>query len=188
MVLKTLRRAAFLDRDGTLNYDPGYISRPEDYHLFPGVGKELRRLRDAGFLLILVTNQAGIARGLIKPEDLERVHEKMNSDLALDGAALDAIFVCPHHPDFPAPGIDSPCLCRKPAPGMVFQAREKFGIDLSRSFAIGDRTSDTQMGINAGIQPILLAEPSIPSPKLNDVIVCGNLREAVDWIMKHHEV
>ncbi|NLI77886.1 MAG: HAD-IIIA family hydrolase [Candidatus Riflebacteria bacterium] len=177
------RRAVFLDRDGTLNPDPGYISRPEDFALFPGVGKELRRLREKGFLLVVVTNQSGVARGKFTPETLAAIHARMTASLGEDGAAPDAIYVCPHHPGYPRTGRPNLCLCRKPAPGLVLRAAEEMGIDLAGSFVVGDRVKDAQMGINAGVRPVLVAQPGVVFPDLPGVAVATSFGGAVDWIL-----
>ncbi|HOT30194.1 MAG TPA: HAD family hydrolase [Candidatus Ozemobacteraceae bacterium] len=179
-----MRRAVFLDRDGTLNPDPGYISRPEDFELFPETPKTLRRLRDAGFLLIIVTNQSGVARGIIPPASLERIHEKMRRELERAGAAPDAIYVCPHHPDFPQPGhaAGTACGCRKPEPGLVIRAIADWKIDAASSFVVGDRMTDVQMGLAAGVPPVLVG-PKKPSDLPPHVPCLPDLPAAVDWIL-----
>lgn len=176
-----MRKAVFLDRDGTLNPDPGYISNPDDYELFPGVALALAQLKKAGYLLILVTNQSGISRGLISCEQLETVHEKMQNLLAAAGATLDAIYFCPHHPDFPPINGVSDCNCRKPRPGMVLQAISDFAIDRDKSYLIGDRTNDIQAAVNAKIQPVCISLQ--PAPGYDDVPTFATLKEAVNWIL-----
>lgn len=170
-----MKPTIFLDRDGTLNPDPGYISDPDDFDLFPDVGAALKRLQDAGYLLVLITNQSGIARGIIKPEQLEAIHNKLKKLLQKHGVTLAAIYHCPHHPDF-----GSPCDCRKPKPGMIHLATNDLDIDLENSFMIGDRESDVKMAINAGLQPVLVkSENYRPDgvPKFND------LTEAASYIL-----
>lgn len=177
------RPAVFLDRDGTLNPDPGYISRPEDFELFPGVGRALRRLQERGYRLVVVTNQSGVARGLIAPEALAAIHKKLTARLAEEGVTLDAIYVCPHHHEFPPETVPNLCSCRKPAPGLIWQAAADLGLDLGRSFAIGDRLTDGQMAVNAGVKPVLVSSspPSVPS--LDGWMVARTLEEAVDLIL-----
>ena len=114
-----MNKAVFLDRDGTLNPDPGYISDPKDFNLYEGVGENLLRLKKAGYLLILITNQSGISRGLISEKQLEAVHAKLQKLLTEKGAKLDGIYYCPHHPNHPYKGV-SDCNCRKPKPEMIF--------------------------------------------------------------------
>lgn len=137
------KKAVFVDRDDTIAKDVPYCSRPEDLHLFPGVGRSIKRLNDAGYLVVMVTNQSGVARGLFDEAMLARIHEKLLRDLEADGASLDAIYYCPHHPD-------DKCSCRKPATGMIERAVGDLGIDLSSSFVIGDGDHDVAMGVKAG--------------------------------------
>ncbi len=176
-----MNRAIFLDRDGTLNPDPGYISNPDQYELFPGTVEALKALVDAGFKLVLVTNQSGIARGLITPNQLEAIHEKLKRLLYEGGVELLAIYYCPHHPDFPSADKQKECLCRKPAPGLVKLAIEQHKIDAQRSFVIGDRDSDLQMAINAGITPIFIGE-ELPEG-YEQVVNFSCLKDAADWIL-----
>ena len=115
----TLRPAVFLDRDGTLNADRGYVCRPEDIRWLPGVAAALARLRWAGYLLIVVTNQSGIARGYYDEQTMQALHDWMGADLRAQGAHIDAFYHCPHHPD-----LSGACPCRKPAPGLLLRAAE----------------------------------------------------------------
>jgi len=142
------RKAVFLDRDDTINDDVGHCSRPEDIRLFPGVSKALRRLNDAGFLTILITNQSVIGRGMTDEEGLERIHQKMRDDLLRTGGGIiDDIFFCPHLPD-------AGCDCRKPRPRMGIDAIRKHNIDVSVSYMIGDSDKDIEFGKNIGVRPI----------------------------------
>lgn len=175
-----MRKAIFLDRDGTLNPDPGYISDPADFELFPGVPQALARLKKAGYLLILITNQSGISRGMINPQQLELVHQKLQNLLAAENVTLDAIYFCPHHPEYPLHGITE-CECRKPQPGMILQAKKDFDIDLAASYVIGDRRKDIQIGINAGVRPICIRPQ--PAPGYENVPTFVSLSEAVDWLL-----
>ncbi|MBF0500938.1 MAG: HAD family hydrolase [Candidatus Riflebacteria bacterium] len=183
--MTTRPRAIFLDRDGTLNPDPGYISRPEDFCLFPGVGENLLRLRNAGYLLILVTNQSGIARGLILPQSLCEIHSKLQTELGTVGAGFDRIYVCPHHPDFPRWG-KSECDCRKPASGLVLRAIADLDIDPARSFVIGDRKSDVRMGLAAGVFPILIGRKPEEEIEPGRYHLASTLESAVDWILSRN--
>lgn len=142
-------RAVFLDRDGTINPDPGYIGDPRQFELFPGVVPALRRLSEAGFKLFLVTNQSGIGRGYLTSGDLEAVHERMNSLLAAGGVNFDGIRYCPH-----LPGEE--CSCRKPNPAMVLDLAREHGIDLEKSWFIGDKASDILCGRRAGCRTVLV--------------------------------
>src|SRR5664279_3200557 len=133
-----MNEAAFLDRDGVINKkapDDGYITRWEDFEFLPGVADAIALLNRAGFLVIVITNQRGIARGLFSLADLTRIHVNMSEKLAVSGAHLDAIYFCPHDKD-------PPCACRKPAPGMLLAAAAEHNIDLKKSWMIGDSDSD----------------------------------------------
>ncbi len=176
-----MRKAIFLDRDGTLNPDPGYISNPDDFNLYEGVAEALHRLQQAGFLLILITNQSGIARGLITPEQLAEIHAKMQKQLARAGARIDAIYHCPHHPDFPHKDGLTECDCRKPQPGMVLRAIKEHAVDAATSYVVGDRSSDIKIGLKTGITPILIGDR--PMPGFEQVATFASLSAAADWIL-----
>lgn len=149
-------KAVFLDRDGVLNRELGrYVCGPEDLEVLPGVPAALKRLREKGYLLIVVTNQAGIARGLYTHETLRRMHEKLEEELARAGVRLDAIYYSPQHPDH-----SGRSLCRKPGPLMLEKAMARFGIDPSRSYFIGDRERDMQAAAAAGVKGILIPSNS----------------------------
>lgn len=150
------KRAVFLDRDGTLVDELGFLRRPEDLRLLPGAAEGLRLLNEAGWLAVLVTNQSGIARGYFDEADLRAVHERLTRELARGGAHLDAMFHCPHHPEVGAPPLRGPCACRKPAPGLLLEARERMGLDLGRSWMIGDSLRDLEAGRRAGLEGEIL--------------------------------
>mgnify|MGYP003526383950 FL=1 len=145
-------RAAFIDRDGVINADHGYVHRPDGFLLLPGVPAALRRLKEAGFLLIVVTNQSGIARGLFTEADYATLTQHLHDVLAAEGVALDAVYHCPHLPDASVAAYRVQCDCRKPAPGMLLRAIAKFGIDPQRSMLVGDKPSDIQAGRAAGVR------------------------------------
>lgn len=147
------RRAVFVDRDDTIAKDVPYCPEPEKLVLFEGVGRSIKRLNDAGFLVIVVTNQSGVARGLFTEETLRDIHRKMEADLERDGARLDAIYYCPHLPD-------EGCDCRKPGIGMVLKALEDFDIDLSSSYVVGDSEREMEMARRIGAKGILVTEGS----------------------------
>lgn len=148
---KVLRRAVFLDRDGTLNKDVGYVHRKEDWQWLPGVAEALKRLRAVGYVLVVVSNQSGIARGMYDREALRLLEEWVNAELSAKNAAIDAWYYCPHLPE-----ITGHCECRKPEPGLLLQAARDLELDLANSWMIGDRVRDVQAGIAAGCQSILL--------------------------------
>jgi histidinol-phosphate phosphatase family protein len=147
------RKAIFLDRDGVINEDFGWISSPEELKIYHFAAQAITRANQAGFLVIVVTNQSVIARELCTLETLERIHAMMEEELAGGGARVDAIFFCPHHPEYSEGEL---CGCRKPEAGLVDQAVREFGIEPAESYMIGDKTSDIQTGINAGMQTILV--------------------------------
>ena len=149
-------KAAFIDRDGVINEERNYVHRIEDFHLLPGTVEALTLLRDSGYRLIVVTNQAGIARGYYDEAAMNRLHDFLRARLAEDGVILDAIYYCPHHPEGVVKGFDIECDCRKPAPGMLLQATQEFDIDLTASVLIGDKVSDIAFAPSFSICAILL--------------------------------
>jgi D,D-heptose 1,7-bisphosphate phosphatase len=148
-----MAKAVFLDRDHTLNPDSGYINDPHKFNLYPWVPAELKRLKSSGFLLVVVSNQSGIARGLITWEQLNLIHRKMDEILDREvQIKIDSYQICPHHPE-------EECECRKPKTKLLVAAAQAFQIDLSESFMIGDRESDMIAGKNAGVKQALLVKP-----------------------------
>lgn len=145
--------AIFLDRDGTLNIDKGYVHRIEDWEWIPGAIDAIVAFKKAGFLVIIITNQAGIARGYYGEADITNLHTRVNGELKEHGVLIDAFYHCPHHPEF---GAVRECECRKPMPGMIDKARQDFDIDLGHSWLIGDKVSDIQAGLAAGVKSILV--------------------------------
>lgn len=156
-----MQPAIFLDRDGTLNFDYGWITSPSKIELLPGAGDAVRAINDAGFLAVLITNQPVIARGECTVEELTAVHDKLARLLAEAGAHLDAIYYCPHHPDRGVEGERSElkiaCDCRKPAPGMLAAAAHDLKIDIGRSWMIGDSERDLGAAAAFGIRAALVA-------------------------------
>lgn len=177
-----MNKAIFLDRDGTLNPDPGYISDPDDFNLFPGVAAALAKLQRAGYLLIVITNQSGIARGLISLAQLNAVHAKMQKQLNESGAKIDAIYHCPHHPDFPPVDGVADCNCRKPRPGLIERALRDHQIDPAGSYMIGDRSSDIKIALATGVRPVFIG--SAPLPAYTSVVTFADLSAAADWILQ----
>lgn len=183
MVVDGVRRAVFLDRDGTLVFPTPYPSRPEQLRLFDGVGPALRRLRAQGFLLIVVTNQSGVARGFFDRETLDGLHAHLRWMLEQKGVVLDAIYDCPHHPSITMAGAPGPCSCRKPRPGMLVQAAADFALDLRDSWMIGDATSDVEAGRAAGCRTILLAPGSeATSPDYGATLTCDDIVAALEAV------
>jgi D-glycero-D-manno-heptose 1,7-bisphosphate phosphatase len=150
------RAAIFLDRDGVIIEERGYISKPEQLCLLPGAAEVTALLNRAGWPVVIVTNQSGIARGLLTPSALERIHDRLQHLLGCYGARVDGIYVCPHHPEAEIDSYRQQCFCRKPQPGLLLQAAEELHIDLSQSWMIGDRVSDLQAGAAAGCRTVLV--------------------------------
>jgi len=150
------RAAAFIDRDGVINVEHNYVHRIEDFELIDGVAEGLQALAAAGYDLIVITNQAGIARGFYTEADMERLHAHMRSELVARGVRIDAIYHCPHHPQGTVAAYAVSCDCRKPAPGMLLQAARERGIDLSQSVLVGDKISDIEAGRAAGVMLAVL--------------------------------
>jgi D-glycero-D-manno-heptose 1,7-bisphosphate phosphatase len=145
-------KAIFLDRDGTINVEKNYLIDPADLVLLPGVGEALRRGQEAGYLLIVVTNQSGVARGYFTATAVEELHDHLQSELHPYGVQIDAFYLCPHHPEHGT----GPCDCRKGEPGMLLQAAREHHIDLAASWMIGDKSSDIEAGNKAGCRSILV--------------------------------
>lgn len=147
------RACVFIDRDGTLNVEKNYLHRYEDWEWIPGSVEMLRTLRAAGFLNIVVTNQAGVARGYYDEEAIARLHARVDADLHAAGSGIDAYYHCPHHPEH---GAVRDCDCRKPAPGMLLRAQREWDIALEKSWMVGDKLSDIEAGLAAGVRCVLV--------------------------------
>lgn len=158
MITSVKTKAAFIDRDGVINEERNYVHRISDFVLLPGVVEGLTLLRDAGYRLIVVTNQAGIARGYYDQVTMDRLHDHLRAQLADHGVSLDAIYFCPHHPQGTIKALAIECDCRKPKPGMLLQAAKDLDIDLSASVLIGDKLSDLHAGKSAGVQSVVIVE------------------------------
>jgi D-glycero-D-manno-heptose 1,7-bisphosphate phosphatase len=151
-----LRPAVFLDRDGTINVERDYLHRSEDFAFLPGVPEAIKCLKDAGFLVIVVTNQSGVARGYYDEQAVGALHRHIQQLLAAHGCGIDGFYLCPHHPTAGVGAYRTDCNCRKGAPGMLLQAARDHGIDLDRSYMIGDKLADVEAGYAAGCQPLLV--------------------------------
>lgn len=151
-----MERVVFLDRDGTLNEEVNYLHKKEDMKLLPGVPQALRTLREHGYRIVVVTNQAGVARGYYSEETVHELHAYMNEILKPQGAEIDAFFYCPHHPEHGIGAYKTVCHCRKPETGMLEQAEELFVVDKAHSWLIGDKLIDVQAGVNYGVKTILV--------------------------------
>lgn len=158
-----MSRALFIDRDGTLVEPRHYPKAPEDLVLYP-IAPFLRSLQNAGFLIVVVTNQSGLARGLFTGVELDDMHEHLRWELATKGVTLDGIYHCPHHPDGTVPELSIACSCRKPKPGMILKAAHDLDIDLGRSWFIGDILDDVEAGWRAGCRTVLVDQGTESAP------------------------
>lgn len=181
--------AVFLDRDGTINEDPGYLGNPADVVLYPGAAKALANIKARlNFKLVVVSNQSGVARGLITKDMVDKVNKRINELLAEENVSIDAFYYCPYHPDF---NSKEECECRKPSPKLVFDAAEDLNIDLSKSYFIGDTVADIECGFNAGLKTILVKtgyglESISMLQKQNKIptFVAENLTDACNYIIQ----
>ena len=158
------QKAVFIDRDGTINKANGFITKPEDFELIPGVAEAIKKINKSGYLAIVVTNQPVIARGDCTFEELALIHAKMETELGKEGAFIDGLYFCPHHTDkgFPGerPEYKCNCECRKPKPGLLLQAAADFNIDISQSYMVGDGKNDVEAGKAAGCRDSILVSNS----------------------------
>jgi histidinol-phosphate phosphatase family protein len=171
-------RAVFLDRDDTMARDVPYCSRPEDFELFPNTAKAIKLLNEHGYSVIVVTNQSGVARGYFTEDVLDQIHRKMLRQLAEEGARIDGIYYCPHHPD-------ENCECRKPKPQMVLQAVNEHDIDLKRSFMVGDKPMDIRLGQNVGCRTVLIPSDAGENDSKSSLpdYTATDLYQAALWII-----
>ena len=189
---RPLKPAVFLDRDGVINEETGYIDHLDRFVLLPGVGRAIRRLNEAGLSVAAASNQSGLARGCFPEELLEAVHDKMRRELAAAGAHLDGIYICPHHPEARVARYRADCDCRKPKPGLLLRAARDLHLDLARSWMVGDRWTDLRCGAAVGARTILVRsgygrdeERCIgPNESLQPDHIADDLAAAVAWILK----
>jgi D-glycero-D-manno-heptose 1,7-bisphosphate phosphatase len=180
MTVDALRPVAFLDRDGTINVDCHYLSDPDQMELIPGAAVAMRNLRDAGYALVVITNQSGIGRGYFDMDRLGEIHNRFHQLLADEDVAVDGIYICPH-----APSDD--CVCRKPLPYLAEKAAAELGLDLSRSVMVGDKMADVGLGKAIGATAILvrtgygLKEEANAGPHAD--YVADDLQDAVNWLL-----
>lgn len=170
-------KAAFLDRDGVINRDVGYIHRWEDFQFLPGIFETCTQLQAAGFRLFVVTNQGGIARGLFTSSQMHAVHEWMEEQFRQRGIRIEKVYHCPHHPEGIFADLIGPCECRKPKPGMILSAQSEFGVDLQRSVLVGNRESDIEAGIAGGVGITVLVEEEAPAPHTRASLVVRSVAE-----------
>jgi D-glycero-D-manno-heptose 1,7-bisphosphate phosphatase len=185
------RPVVFLDRDGTLIEERGYLADPAGVHLLPGSAPSVRRLKAAGFAVVVLTNQSGVARGYFGLATVEEVHHRLRELLAAEGATLDGIYACPHLPDAAGSPFGGVCLCRKPYPGLAIEAAAVLELDLSRAFVVGDKLDDMGLANQLKVPGVLvrtgfgrdseflLGRAGSPAAAL----VVPGLETAVDWIL-----
>jgi D-glycero-D-manno-heptose 1,7-bisphosphate phosphatase len=183
------RPAVFLDRDGTINEDVGYLTDLAELHIYPYAPDAIRLLRRAGFAIVVVTNQGGIGRGVLADSLVQRTHDIIAARLARAGAPVDAWYYCPHHPEAVVAGLSTPCDCRKPGIAMPLAAAARLGLDLTRSWVIGDHWRDVQMGHGVGARAVLLRtghgrdqEAARPDGQRVEAI-CDNLMAAAAFVL-----
>ncbi len=178
-------KAVFVDRDGTINVDVHYLDDPDKFEMYPGVGEGVKKLKDSGFKIIIITNQSGIARGYFTEKQLSDVHERMKKEFQEFYVMLDGIYYCPHHPD-------DNCNCRKPRTGLFEKAIDEHNIDISKSYMIGDKALDINAGKKIGTVTILIPELHIRDEilsKKNELkydpdYIADDFFDAVEWILK----
>jgi D-glycero-D-manno-heptose 1,7-bisphosphate phosphatase len=183
-----VRRGVLLDRDGTLIEEVGYLDRLDRVQFFPYSVDAVRLLNRAGYIVIVVTNQAGVARGYFDEPFVEETHRTIAGRLADGGARIDAFYYCPHHPDGDVEAYRVTCNCRKPQSGMIREAAADHQIDLSRSFIIGDRAYDIEAGVTAGARGVLVRTGYgyryEDAARQQGAAVADNLMQAVSWILR----
>ena len=185
------RGAVFIDRDGTLIEEVGYLNHISRLRHLPRSAEAVRKINHSGMLAFLVTNQSGVARRIFDRDLVETVHEEIRRHLGSEGAHLDGVYYCPHHPDAADPRYREVCECRKPKPGMILRAVEEHGADLSRSYLVGDTVTDLEAARHAGITSVLVLtgygrgelEYRIAHRKIHPAHVAEDLSAAVDWIL-----
>ena len=185
-----MRPAVFLDRDGTLIEEAGYLDRLERLVFYPYTIDAVRLLNRAGLALVIVTNQAGVARGIVREEFVAEAHRHIRLRLEAGGARVDGFYYCPHHPEAAIERFRQTCDCRKPQPGLLRSAAVDLGLDLTRSFVVGDRWHDIRAGSAVGARGILVrtgygrTEEAAPTAGVSPVAIVDNLMEAASWILR----
>ena len=185
-------RAVFLDRDGTINEEMGYINHPDRFIILPQVPEAIRLLKKNNFKVILVSNQAGVAKGYFPIELIEELHQILQEKLLKEDATLDAIYYCPHHPQATVSLYRKDCPCRKPKPGLILKAQKKLNLAVNKSYVVGDRFKDIELAHNVGAKGILILTGYgkgelryiAPNHPLKPHFIAQNLYQAAQWIIK----
>ncbi len=182
-----MNKAVFLDRDGTIIEDVGYLNSPEQIKFIPGSIEAIKKLNENGYKVVVITNQSGVARSLISEDMLQTIDKTIQKKILNGDAYLDMIYYCPHHPEAGHYPYKQECDCRKPAPGMINKAQKDLNIDLTKSFMIGDKTSDIEAGQRVGIKNILVlsgrGQGEKDKIKTQPDLIAKTLKEAADWIL-----
>jgi D-glycero-D-manno-heptose 1,7-bisphosphate phosphatase len=187
-----MNKAVFLDRDGTVNEEVGYLDDLGKLRLIPGAGAAIRRLNETGFTVVLVTNQSGVARGYFPESLVHDAHERLDELLKSEGARIDAVYYCPHHPKAGNSQYTRECDCRKPRTGLIDKAVKDLGIDIRHSYLVGDKWSDIELAQRAGVHAVLVASgfpPGDPGNKRSARVrdpdfAAPSLAAAAEWIIK----
>ena len=179
--MKAKQVGIFFDRDGTLNTEVDFLSRPEELQLIPHAAQAIREANEFGVRVFIITNQSGVARGLLTEADLAAVHKRLLTLLAREGARVDAVYYCPHHPDYGTPRYRKDCSCRKPKTGMLRRGAKEFGVRLRDSFVIGDRSIDMQAGRAAGCGTALVLT-GYGSVERDECLQNGNVDHVADHV------
>jgi len=176
-------KAVFVDRDDTINRDVRYCCRTEDFELLPTVGMGIKLLNQAGFKIVVITNQSGVGRGYFTEDVLDRIHRKMADELAEYGATVDAVYYCPHHPD-------ENCECRKPKPKLAYQAIKDLDIDAQQSYVIGDRLMDIELAGNIGSKSVMIPSEfgrcELKDGNISPHYIAADFESAARWIMQQY--
>lgn len=178
-------RAVFIDRDGTINKNTGYIDTPDRFEIYPGVAEGIKKLKKNGYKIIIITNQSGIARGFFTVEKLEKIHEKMKKILSDDDDIIDAIYYCPHHPD-------EKCDCRKPNTQLFEKAIKEHKIETGLSYMMGDRMLDVEAGSKVGLKTVLIPEKKemvrieMEESEIKPDHISKDFKLGVEWIINNN--
>lgn len=187
-----MQSAVFLDRDGTVNEEVGYLCDLDNLRLIPGAGAAIKRLNEAGLKVVLVTNQSGVARGYFPEALVHETHERLDRMLRKEGARIDAVYYCPHHPTEGNSRYTMICDCRKPGTGLIDRAARDLALDVKRSYVVGDKWSDVELGQRAGAHSILVQSGFAPDDPGNvrpenlrePDFVAHTITEAAEWIVR----
>jgi len=184
-----VNKAVFLDRDGTIIEDVGYLNNPAEIKFIPGSIEAIKMLNENGFKVVVITNQSGVARGLIAEDMLQTIDKIIQKKILNGHAHLDRIYYCPHHPEAGHYPYKQECGCRKPAPGMIQKAQKDLNIDLAKSFMIGDKISDIEAGQRVGMKNILVlsgrGQVEKERIKTSPDFIAQNLKQAAEWILNN---